>query len=64
VQSHTSSPLFRYDQDNQQLHITQLLFGDEAGRYLALQSGATEGETFVVSDMATFADAKTIAVKQ
>jgi len=64
VQSHTSSPLFRYDQDNQQLHITQLLFGDEAGRYLALQSGATEGETFVVSDMATFADAKTIAVTQ
>lgn len=64
VQSHTSSPLFRYHQDNQQLHITQLQFGDEAGRYLALQSGATEGETFVVSDMATFADAKTIAVTQ
>lgn len=64
VQSHTSSPLFRYDQNNQQLQSTQLQFGDEAGRYLALQSGATEGETFVVSDMATFADAKTIAVKQ
>lgn len=64
VQSHTSSPLFHYDQNNQQLQSTQLQFGDEAGRYLALQSGATEGETFVVSDMATFADAKTIAVKQ
>jgi multidrug resistance efflux pump len=64
VQSHTSSPLFRYDQNNQQLQSTQLQFGDEAGRYLALQSGATEGETFVVSDMTTFADAKTIAVKQ
>lgn len=64
VQSHTTSQLFRYDQNNQQLQSTQLQFGDEAGRYLALQSGATEGETFVVSDMATFADAKTIAVKQ
>jgi multidrug resistance efflux pump len=64
VQSHTTSQLFRYDQNKQQLQITPMQFGDEAGRYLALQSGATEGETFVVSDMATFADAKTIAVKQ
>lgn len=64
VHSHTASQLFRYDQNKQQLQITPMQFGDEAGRYLALQSGATEGETFVVSDMATFADAKTIAVKQ
>lgn len=64
VQSHASSKLFRYDQTNQQLRSTQLQFGDEAGRYLALQSGAAEGETFVVSDMATFADAASIAVKQ
>lgn len=64
VQSHASSKLFRYDQNNQQLQSTQLQFGDEAGRYLALQSGATEGETFVVSDMTTFADADSIAVKQ
>lgn len=64
VQSHTSSKLFRYHQNNQQLQSTQLQFGDEAGRYLALQSGATEGETFVVSDMTTFADVDAIAVKQ
>ncbi len=64
VQSHASSKLFRYDQNNQQLQSTQLQFGDEAGRYLALQSGTTEGETFVVSDMTTFADADSIAVKQ
>ncbi|WP_031568288.1 HlyD family secretion protein [Rheinheimera texasensis] len=64
VQSHASSKLFRYDQNNQQLQSTQLQFGDEAGRYLALQSGATEGEIFVVSDMTTFADADSIAVKQ
>lgn len=64
VQSHASSNLFRYDQNTQQLQQTALQFGDEAGRFLALQAGATEGETFVLSDMATFADAKTIAVKQ
>jgi len=64
VQSHASSNLFRYDQSNQQLQRTALQFGDEAGRFLALQTGATEGETFVLSDMATFADANTIAVKQ
>ncbi|TXH95092.1 MAG: HlyD family efflux transporter periplasmic adaptor subunit [Rheinheimera sp.] len=64
VQSHASSQLFRYDQNNQQLQSKRLQFGDEAGRYLALQSGATEGETFVVSDMTTFADADSIAVKQ
>jgi hypothetical protein len=64
VQSHASSKLFRYDQSTQQLQQTALQFGDEAGRFLALQAGATEGDTFVLSDMATFADAKTIAVKQ
>lgn len=64
VQSHARSNLFRYDQSNQQLQRTALQFGDEAGRFLALQTGATEGETFVLSDMATFADANTIAVKQ
>lgn len=64
VQSHASSNLFRYDQSNQQLQRTALQFGDEAGRFLALQTGATEGDTFVLSDMATFADANTIAVKQ
>lgn len=63
VQSHTTRTLFRYDQNIQQLQSTPLQFGDEAGRYLALQSGAKEGETFVVSDMTTFADANTIAVK-
>lgn len=64
VQSYASSNLFRYDQSNQQLQRTALQFGDEAGRFLALQAGATEGDTFVLSDMATFADADTIAVKQ
>lgn len=64
VQSHASANLFRYDQPNQQLQITALQFGDEAGRYIALQAGASAGDTFVISDMATFADATTIAVKQ
>lgn len=63
VQSHASTTLFRYDAQQQQLEAATLQFGDEAGRYLALQSGASEGDSFVLSDMATFADAKTIAVK-
>lgn len=63
VQSHARSKLFRYDQSNQQLQVAALQFGDEAGRFLALQTGANEGDTFVVSDMAAFADANTIAVK-
>ncbi len=63
VQSHASTTLFRYDTQQQQLEAATLQFGDEAGRYLALHSGASEGDSFVLSDMATFADAKTIAVK-
>ncbi|MBT1446640.1 HlyD family efflux transporter periplasmic adaptor subunit [Shewanella sp. JM162201] len=62
VQSHASSKLFRYHQDEQQLQATALQFSDEAGRYLVLQTGANEGEAFVLSDMATFADANTISV--
>lgn len=64
VQSHVSANLFRYDQPNQKLQITAVQFGDEAGRFIALQSGASAGDTFVISDMATFANATTIAVKQ
>ncbi len=63
VQSHTSTMLFRYDAQERQLEAASLKFGDEAGRYLALHSGASEGESFVLSDMATFAEIKTIAVK-
>lgn len=64
VQSHTNGELFRYDQINQQLQRIPLQFGDEAGRFLALSSGANEGDSFVLSDMSTFGDAQTIAVKQ
>lgn len=63
VQSHASTKLFRFNQPEQQLQATTLQFGDEAGRFMALQTGANEGDTFVLSDMAAFAEAETIAVK-
>jgi len=63
VQSHANTKLFRFNQPEQQLQATTLQFGDEAGRFMALQTGANEGDTFVLSDMAAFAEAETIAVK-
>jgi len=63
TQSHQRQQVFRYEQDQQQLTRIPLQFGDEAGRYLALQAGANEGDTFVLSDMAAFADTDIITVK-
>lgn len=63
TQSHQRQQLFRYEQSQQQLTRIPLQFGDDAGRYLALQAGASEGDIFVLSDMAPFADSTIIAVK-
>jgi multidrug efflux pump subunit AcrA (membrane-fusion protein) len=61
-QSHSKSRLFKLDPQTYTLAATAVQFGDEAGRFLQLQQGATEGEQFVLSDMAGFQDANTIRV--
>lgn len=63
VQSHTSTRLFKYNSNKQQLDSTVLTVGEDAGRFLQLTQGAAEGDTFVISDMAAFADASQIAVQ-
>jgi multidrug resistance efflux pump len=61
-QSHSQTRLFKLDPHTHTLTATAVQFGDEAGRFLQLHQGATEGEQFVLSDMAKFQDADTVSV--
>ena len=63
VQSHSSSRLFKVSDEGRALSATELQFGDDAGRYLQITSGAQQGDTFVLSDMATFRDAELIQLQ-
>lgn len=63
VQSHSSSRLFKVTEDGRLLTATGLQFGDDAGRFLQITSGAQQGDTFVLSDMATFRDAELIQLQ-
>lgn len=60
TQSHSSSRLFKLSTDGKVLSATDLQFGDDAGRYLQITSGAQQGDTFVLSDMAMYRDAELI----
>lgn len=63
TQSHSSSRLFKVSDDGKVLAATSLHFGDDAGRFLQIASGAQQGDTFVLSDMATFRDAELIQLQ-
>lgn len=64
VQSHSSGRLFKVTEEGRNLSAISLQFGDDAGRFLQIISGANLGDTFVLSDMATYRDAERIQLLQ
>lgn len=63
IQSHSSGSLFKVAEDGRLLSATALQFGDDAGRFLQIIAGAQQGDTFVLSDMATYRDAELIQLQ-
>lgn len=63
IQSHSSANLFKVAEDGRLLSATALQFGDDAGRFLQIVAGAQAGDTFVLSDMATYRDAELIQLQ-
>lgn len=59
-QSHSTSRIFKITDDGRSLSAISLQFGEDAGRFIQVTSGANLGDTFVLSDMATYRDADSI----
>ena len=63
IQSHSTARLFKLTDDGRTLAATSLQFGDDAGRFLQITSGAQQGDTFVLSDMTNFRDTELIQLQ-
>ena len=62
AQSHTSSAVFRLAENNKSADLQQLSFGDDSGKFIQIKQGAKEKDRFILSDMGSIHDAKTIQI--
>ncbi|WP_189418033.1 HlyD family secretion protein [Cellvibrio zantedeschiae] len=62
TQSHTSSKVFRMADNNEFAELQQLSFGDDAGKFIQIKQGAKEKDRFILSDMTSVQDAKSIQI--
>jgi len=56
IKSHTHTSLYKYDKDSQQASQQSIQFGQQAGRYIEVLSGAKLNEHYIISDLANIKD--------
>ncbi|TMP28287.1 RND transporter [Pseudoalteromonas rubra] len=62
VRTQSTQTLFKLDDSGDAAYRAQVTFGEDAGRYLQITSGAKLGDIFILSDMASFKESKTIGI--
>ena len=62
VRTQSTQTLFKLDKNGEAAMQAQVTFGEDAGRYLQITSGAETGDIFILSDMASFKESKTIGI--
>ena len=62
AQSHTSSSVFRVQENNKSAEVQELSFGEDSGKFIQIKQGAKEKDRFILSDMTSIQDAKTIQI--
>lgn len=62
VQSHSSSSVFRVLENNKSAQVQELSFGEDSGKFIQIKQGAKEKDRFILSDMTSVQDAKTIQI--
>ena len=59
IKSNTQSILYKVDQNNQQAKQQPIQFGQQAGRFIEVLSGAKLNEQYIISDLANIKDSVT-----
>ncbi len=62
AQSHANSSLFRVMENNKSAEVQELSFGEDSGKFIQIKQGAKEKDRFILSDMTSIQDAKTIQI--
>ncbi|WP_257325451.1 efflux RND transporter periplasmic adaptor subunit [Pseudoalteromonas rhizosphaerae] len=62
VRNQSTQTLFKLYGNGEAAIQTRVTFGEDAGRYLQIISGAKIGDTFILSDMSSFKESKTISI--
>lgn len=62
AQSHTNSRVFRVLENNKSAELQDLSYGEDSGQYIQVKQGAKEKDRFILSDMTSIQDAKTIQI--
>lgn len=62
AQSHTNSRMFRVQENNKFAELQDLSFGEDSGKFIQIKQGAKEKDRFILSDMTSIQDAKTLHI--
>lgn len=62
AQGHTTGRMFRVQENNKSAEVQELSFGDDSGKFIQIKQGAKEKDRFILSDMTSVQDAKTIQI--
>lgn len=62
AQSHTNSRMFRVLENNKFAESQDLSFGEDSGKFIQIKQGAKEKDRFILSDMTSIQDAKTLHI--
>lgn len=62
AQSHTNSRMFRVQENNKFAESQDLSFGEDSGKFIQIKQGAKEKDRFILSDMTSIQDAKTLHI--
>lgn len=62
VRVNSSDKLYKLDQSLQTAEYSAVRYGEDAGKYIQLLEGASEHDTFIVSDMTAFTDNERISI--
>lgn len=54
IQKQSEHVLYQLDESNNVAHREKLYFGDKAGRYITIKSGAELGNKFIISDLSNY----------
>jgi multidrug efflux pump subunit AcrA (membrane-fusion protein) len=64
IAENSSAALFKLSPDRTAAHSVPLKFGSEAGKYIQIQSGVKEGDSFILSDLSRFDQQQHITITQ
>ena len=62
VRVNSNDKLYKLDQSLQTAEYSAVRYGEDAGKYIQLLEGASEHDTFIVSDMTAFTDNERISI--